>query len=116
MSKTYLKIKIMSLAAEAKIIRREEHRWPGASDIRCGLHLHRVNNVRGEARASLLAYGFLRGRSYAAVEDAKSPDSFQRQHAMEKAAAIASRFGGVPVSKNAMLAWLTASQPLQAAA
>lgn len=116
MSKTYLKIKIMSLAAEARIIRREEHRWPGPSDIRNGLHLHRICDVRNEARASLLAYGYLRGRPYAAVEDAKVADSFPRQQALAKAAVIATRFGQQAVSKDAMKDWVAASATLQAAA
>ena len=68
MPKTYLKIKIMSLASESRIIRREEKKWPGTSVVYQGLHNHRVVEVRQEARASLLAYGFLRGRSYAALE------------------------------------------------
>lgn len=68
MSQTYLKIKIMSLAAEARIIRREELRWYGGSSLRSGLRSHRVHEVRSEARVALLAYGYLRGRAYAAIE------------------------------------------------
>lgn len=68
MSKTYLKIKIKSLAEEARIIRHEEKKWYGPSETRTGLYLHRVRDVRSEARAALLAYGFLRGRPYAALE------------------------------------------------
>jgi hypothetical protein len=66
--KDYLKIKIMSLAAEARIIRKEERKWPGPSDARQGLHRHRVIDVRRECRVANLAYGFLRGRSYRALE------------------------------------------------
>jgi len=68
MSVVYLKIKIMSLAAEATIIRREQSRWSKQSDIWSGLRHHRIEDVRTEARAALLAYGFLRGRPYAALE------------------------------------------------
>lgn len=65
----HLKIKIKSLAAESRIIRREElRRKPG--DIRTGLYLHRINVVRREQRLALLAYGFLRGRDYTAIETA----------------------------------------------
>lgn len=41
-----------------------------------GLRYHRVYDVRGEARAAHVAYGFLRGRTYAQVEGAalSSPD------------------------------------------
>src|SRR5262245_8468381 len=66
--KVYLKIKIMSLAAEARIIRKEERKWPGPSDARQGLHQHRVIDVRRECRIANLAYGFLAGRSYRALE------------------------------------------------
>lgn len=64
----YLKIKIKSLAAEAAIIRAEERKWPGPSAERFGLHEHRVQDVRRESRAAGLAYGFLRGRRYRALE------------------------------------------------
>lgn len=86
--KTHLKIKICSLAAESKIIRREERKWPGLTaeqhaaydpflsltrplpfNMRQSLHLHRVNDVRKATRAALLAYGFLRGRTYGQIEN-----------------------------------------------
>ena len=66
--KIYLKIKIMSLAAEARIIRKEECKRPGPSDARQGLYRHRVIDVRRECRIANLAYGFLAGRSYRALE------------------------------------------------
>lgn len=66
--KVYLKIKIKSLAEEAKIIRFEEKRWPGRSDEYQGLHFHRTYDVRNEARAAQLAYGYLRGRKYRQLE------------------------------------------------
>lgn len=65
--KVYLKIKIKSLAAEARIIRVEE-RKARLPDTRAGLHHHRVIDVRRESRVAHLAYGFLRGRSYRALE------------------------------------------------
>lgn len=66
--RTYLKIKIKSLAAEARIIRQEERKWPGPSDVRHGLHNHRVVDVRMETRSALLAYGFIRGKEYRKIE------------------------------------------------
>jgi hypothetical protein len=62
----FLKVKIKSLAAEAVIIRKEERRHRG--DTKTSLHTHRIIDVRREARAALLAYGFLRGRAYVAME------------------------------------------------
>jgi len=68
--KTLLKMKICSLAAESRIIRREERKWPGShvSGMRKRLYEHRKNVVGKETRASLIAYGFLRGRSYDRIE------------------------------------------------
>lgn len=34
-----------------------------------GIHLHRVNEIRKEARCALLAYGFVRGKSYQSMEN-----------------------------------------------
>jgi len=62
--RVFLKVKIKSLAAEARIIRREERR----SRHREGLHNHRTTAVRKAARSALLAYGFLRGRAYRLME------------------------------------------------
>ena len=82
----YLKIKIKSLAAEAAIIRQEEHRWHGLSQARYGLHQHRILDVRREARASQLAYGFLRGRDYRVMEAKchENPDWKRVQWVVEK--------------------------------
>lgn len=63
--RVYLKVKLKSLAAEAKIIRLEEKK---NSHFRVGLAEHRRGIVRFEARHTLLAYGFLRGRSYEQLE------------------------------------------------
>jgi hypothetical protein len=64
--KLYLKIKIKSLAAEAGIIRKEAKKVRG--DLRHALNEHRKKDVRWEARSSILAYGFLRGRDYFTME------------------------------------------------
>jgi hypothetical protein len=65
-----LKIKIKSLAEEARIIRAEERKAKerGASGARASLHEHRVLHVRPEQRATLIAYGYLRGRAYRQLE------------------------------------------------
>jgi hypothetical protein len=71
-----LKIKIKSLAAEARIIRDEElklkrHRKWGSEDLLgkyVSLHSHRTVAVRKSCRSTHLAYGFLRGRSYKRIE------------------------------------------------
>lgn len=61
-----LKIKIKSLATEATIIRTEEKKLTG--ERRNFVHNHRVIDVRQAQRATLLAYGYLRGMPYRAIE------------------------------------------------
>jgi len=84
---THLKVKIKTLAAEAAIIRTEEHKARNAarSAVRRvsdghgadpaahyqrheGLYRHRIDVVRPAARVNLLAYGCLRRTSYASME------------------------------------------------
>lgn len=89
----YLKIKIKSLAEEARIIRKEERKvlsYARTTDIPApkeihyrtyeSLHRHRTYDVRTEARATHLAYAFLRGVPYASVE-AKRSDSKKASYA-----------------------------------
>lgn len=75
MSTVFLKVKVKSLAAESKIIRLEEQRCkarpadkPGRTDLLLQLKSHRRDTVRREARHSLLALGYLRERTYRAME------------------------------------------------
>jgi hypothetical protein len=83
--RVYLKVKVKSLAAEAKIIRKEEKRASRLS-IRIGLRDHRVGIVRHEARHAQLAYGFLKGRSYAEMEGGskQAPDWNKIRKMVEK--------------------------------
>jgi hypothetical protein len=67
----FLKIKLKSLAEESRIIRKEEKR--SRDPLREQLYLHRIHDVRDEARATHIAYGYLRGRALAQME--KSPDN-----------------------------------------
>jgi hypothetical protein len=66
-----LKIKLKSLAAEARIIRKEELRTTG--ELREQMYLHRVKDLRKEARATHLAYGFIRGKERSAIENKMLP-------------------------------------------
>lgn len=69
MSTTYLKVKIKSLAEEAKIIRKEELKARGYNpELRRGLYEHRIKPVGSESRAAFIAYGFLRGKKYSEIE------------------------------------------------
>lgn len=68
-----LRVKVKSLAAESRIIRQEERR-ARTTEVHASLYMHRVQDVRREARAALLAYAFIRGTAYARVEQ-PAPDN-----------------------------------------
>lgn len=76
----YLKIKLKSLAAEARIIRHEERKGFLYAELRD----HRIMVVRKEARHTLLAYGFLRGRTRAQIETSKKPVDWAKVESMVK--------------------------------
>lgn len=65
-----LRVKVKSLAEEARIIRAEERKTHGP--IRELLHLHRVGTVRFHARHATLALGFIKGRTLAQMEPSGS--------------------------------------------
>ena len=77
-NKASVKVKICSLAAEARIMRGQERRRRKhlarreetvANDpVFWSLHNHRRLVVSREARSSLLAYGYMRGRAYSHME------------------------------------------------
>jgi len=80
--RVFLKVKLKSLAAEAKIIRDHEKKvtdeW-----IRSELVNHRRNFLRADARNSLLAYSFLNGWEYWQIENkARSKPNFQKIYRM----------------------------------
>ena len=66
----HFKVKINTLAAEARIIRQAERKAckRGLEVRRRSLHEHRVDHVRVHARHNHLAYGFLRGVEYQDME------------------------------------------------
>lgn len=65
-----LKIKLKSLAEEARIIRKEEKKAFDAGDYAKGteLYLHRLHVVSKAARHTHLAYAMIRGKAYRDVE------------------------------------------------
>ena len=91
-----LKIKLKYLAAEARFIRTEElkaKKWARKCSarqkpvwanehhtLRQDLYEHRIGVVRPEARASHLAYGFLRGKQYTNIESSVRPGNEPDQH------------------------------------
>lgn len=65
-----LRVKSKSLAEEARIIRKEEARTHGP--MRNRLQQHRRGIVRLEARATGLAYGFIKGYAWEKMEPKSS--------------------------------------------
>lgn len=65
-----LKIKIKELAYEARTNRKEAAKAYASGNYMLGNNLtnHRKLAIRSEARATQLAYAFLRGRTYESVE------------------------------------------------
>ena len=68
-----LKVKVKSLAEEARYIRKEECKTVGT--LRDELNRHRRWDVRGAARTSHMAYGLIRGRPKSKTEKEGSPRS-----------------------------------------
>lgn len=116
--KSYLKVKIKSLAEEATIIRHEERRvkrslnwWNEFQSVTgedsntkssidayqteyYGLHNHRTYEVRNEARSSQLAYAFIQGYAYSRVED---PTKTRKPVATYRVAELALKYGKVNI-------------------
>lgn len=66
----FLRVKLKSLAEEARIIKHEERKANKYKDydLQNSLSVHRKAVVRREARATLLAYQYLRGIPYSVCE------------------------------------------------
>lgn len=105
-----LRVKLKSLAAESKIIRQETERLQGCKNrevkytdhrgiervrrvayggrwgsLQQELLIHRRSIVRSEARCTLLAYGFIRGRTLEQMEGKSTcPPNWDKVRAMLK--------------------------------
>ena len=115
---THLKIKIHTLADEARHIRREEQKalkrarhgkaaeefHGNVCDYRVDyyayedLREHRTGPVRSHARSCQLAYGYLRGVPYKKIEQKHRPDNDPDWREIEK---LVRRFGGDPTNLKA---------------
>ncbi len=104
-----LKIKIASLAQEAAIIRAEEKKHTGPR--RDAIHNHRVIDVRRAQRATLVAYGYLRGRAYRQIEPitrCNRPPHDRPGPAWERVRDMVAKYGQNPDKKvvwDALLKW-----------
>jgi len=67
-----LRVKLKSLAEEARIIRHEERKSYGS--LRNELHLHRVWQVRRAARETHMAYGLIKGLTVDQIEPKRKSD------------------------------------------
>ncbi len=129
----FLKIKIMSLASEAIFIRKHENKARGRyhSQVAHGyeptydhgyeahlLERHRKGVVRPEARESLIAYGYLRGKKYSEVEQnpqwiwgkiASAPLKSNKTPDWKNVASIITRFGNKRVTPEEVEAWARSS-------
>ena len=117
---TFLKVKNKHISAEKNIIRHQELRWKRkareakarerdaerkqALDIVNELYWHRIGVVRPEARATNIAYAFLRKRDYVEVERNISHLNFARpgytpfrskQMLWDRVFSIVAKFSGI---------------------
>lgn len=118
-----LKVKSNSLAAEARIIRKLEHklrnklRWERShsKDVKSSevqmldeLQVHRRTFIREEARATCLALGFLSNRIYNSIESNRKPEKevcFQ-QYIIPKIVYLVKKYGDPQTSKEVILKWI----------
>lgn len=113
-----LKVKIKSLAEEARIIRAEElkavRRKSPDVQLHDSLRHHRVWDVRREQRSAMLAYAMLRGKEYRKVEcERKKNESGYtlNQPDYNRVRQLVEKFGGMPyrpikVEPNVVLDWV----------
>lgn len=112
-----LKIKAKSLAEEARIIRREEHKLKSIpfskrpkgllEDIQC----HRTGLVRSAARATHLARAYVKGQPYAQVEPSCREPRELEWFIREPSLKMIKKYGGVDVGKDAWQAWIDGAEP-----
>lgn len=96
----HLRIKVRSLADEARSIREEAKKTTGM--VKWGLNDHRKTIVRDHARHNLLAYGCLKNTPYSDMEKwcYETPDFL-------RVAKIAKRFGG---AEEDVESWVSAAK------
>lgn len=121
----YLKIKVKSLAEEARIIRSEERKlkkvpWEkrrikhvGYCSTKIwhteplnGLQQHRVWNVRNECRATQLAIAFIKGKPYKSIEP-KCKDTHKRDTwILPRVVKMIQKYGNSKITKDHVNCWV----------
>lgn len=106
-----LRVKLKSLATEAKYIRSEEDRRPHTSLIRLELREHRIKPLRIESRATGLAYGFIKGYERSRIENKRHPmPEWVDKDLLKKVEAMVKRYGPPGFQDTAALAqWWSGS-------
>lgn len=99
-----LKIKVKSLAEEARIIRKEEKNFFGYN--RQVLAEHRRWDVRNECRATQLAIAFLKGVSYKKIEPSCKEPMKRVVYITPRVVTMASKYGEEKISKQDILDWM----------
>lgn len=105
-----MRVRIKELAQEAKFIKHEEQKLKARSKTEYNvidsskldeynrLRYHRIIDVRGFARASLIAYAFLKEKPYASVEHntplKSRPHDFDMISLRKQVGRLATKFGG----------------------
>lgn len=108
-----LRIKAKHLAEEARIIRREAQQVSGLE--RHALNEHRKWTVRNEARATQLAYQFLRGRrEYREIEGPSTNIHFRQSYIDARIRAMVKKYGS-PGDVERLEDWLAGKVIEQAA-
>jgi hypothetical protein len=102
--RVFLRVKIKSLAAESRIIRSEK-RKTNDPDLKQSLNRHRTWDVRNEARATLIAYGYLRGRKFSEVEPLCKNPNFRKLYIMPKVKSMVDKYGNKE-QKESYEAWV----------
>lgn len=104
--KAFIRVKIKSLAVEARIIRYEERRSLARehTSLYRRLRDHRRDVVRPEARAAQLAYAFMREKPYSATEQPRkdNPPPYRR------VAELVSKYNRMPKdrARDAVSEWI----------
>ena len=114
-----LKIKAISLADEARTIRRFERaqRRLGNLEKYVSLRSHRINEVRQEARATHLARAYIAGKTYKSVEQKVKKGKELSSHDHTRIKNMVWKYGGyAPDLKDKIKAWLSSDDALESAA
>lgn len=117
-----LKVKVMSLAEEARIIRREEikakrsYRWHAErqnveqaskhAKERNSLYEHRIDVVRFECRCAELARAFIKGTPYRKVERFTSDGPYQMGRIKGRVQKLVNKYHDSAVTPSMIEQWM----------